>query len=328
MITDRIARGLVGSAVMFGGAALYNMGKVTAGEGDDYDTTAYNRGIGNLTNAIKIGDQWYPLSRYQPAVSPFSLGVELASIKEGDITADAISALLAAGGTALNYYTDLQMLQTFEKIAGGGYQNETIGERVGAFALELPRQFVPTVLNQIRKATDENQRETYADTKFMEKTVNPIINKIPILSATLPKKYSQEGKELLQSYGNNNIFNSFFSTGVPSKYKPDEIQKEVVRLADAGYTRHVPNRVAKYIPPTKDYARINFTGQQYSDYQRDVGTEIAKVYNKVINNRQYKQLDDAQKEDLLSEYQSKAKTEVTNYYRRKYGEAPKLEKLK
>ncbi|MFA5307733.1 MAG: hypothetical protein WC365_09850, partial [Candidatus Babeliales bacterium] len=62
-----------------------------------------------------------------------------------------------------------------------------------------------------------------------------------------------------------------FNPGFSTEFKPNEIQKEIIRLyEDTGETGHIPIAAEKYIDGTKEHPKITLSAQEYVDYQKKI----------------------------------------------------------
>jgi hypothetical protein len=182
------------------------------------------------------------------------------------------------------------MVQGARDLLGTKYDNKGMGTRVLEAGMKLPQQFVPTVLKQARQLTDKYDRETY-DPSFVKRTlVNPIVNKIPILSKKLPIKQTAEGKDVELYQGNNNAFNVLFNPSKTTEFKPNKIQKEILRLYDEGGQKtQVPTLVDRVIDKTQDHPRIELTPKEITQYQKRTGELTTSAFGQLMELNSYKQ---------------------------------------
>jgi hypothetical protein len=183
------------------------------------------------------------------------------------------------------------IFQSFQDIFGNQYGNKGIGEKLVGGVVKTPQMLVPfsSGLNQLRKITDPYQRELHSENYLMKNLVNPVVNKLPGLSKTLPVKPTLEGKDSKLYQGRNNFFNIFVNPTQKTEFKPNAIQQEIIRLYDeGGSTIQVPTIVDRYINATKEHPRIDLTGKEYAQYQRRTGELTQERFADIMKRGEYK----------------------------------------
>lgn len=148
-----------------------------------------------------------------------------------------------------------------------------------------PATFVPTLLNQLRTATDNKQRETYSKNLLTEMG-NIMANKVPGLSNNLPISYDSLGNEREKVQGGHEgsiaqYLTAFFSPAKLTEYQVSPEAKLVLDLMNESGDQNVLPRIAiKYIKVAqgknmKDL-RVDLTAKEYSQLQQKVGQMVTE----------------------------------------------------
>jgi hypothetical protein len=117
-------------------------------------------------------------------------------------TLDAFQAAKTATASAVDTVLNMSVLsglKNFLQITPG--QDNT--DRFAKAAEGLGSSFVPTGLNQIRKLTDNNTRDTYSP-EFNSSFLNKAMNRIPGVAQKLPVSYDTLGNKK-ENYQNGTI---------------------------------------------------------------------------------------------------------------------------
>jgi hypothetical protein len=290
-IIDRLSRGIVGSTVMVGGYAAGKAGIATGPSNKDKDVSNFERNIGKIPNAVKVGNKYYDYSWLAPTSTPFSAGVQMAkSNKKGSDTLTAIGENIS---NAMNFYTDIPMLKMYADIVSPSMGDASFGERVLKASLELPKQLTPTMLSQIAKITDKNTRSTY-DPNPVKNTLKSMQAKIPGLSKLLPAKIDTLGREILNYQGDNNIFNVMFNPGITTTEKITPAEQLVLDIYNkTGQTIQFP-RVA-----SSTYKGKSLTPKQVTELQKEMGKQTLDMLNKLAANKSFTVLDPEKQSKLI-----------------------------
>jgi hypothetical protein len=190
-------------------------------------------------------------------------------------------------GDALEFYTDLPMIQTFRKLFGSGYGSSSLGENVLGVAMEVPKQYYPSMFRKIAYTNDDFRRDPTSESMIEEKLINSVKSSAPGLSKELPIKYSTLGKPMKQYGGNNDFWNVFFNPIKVGEANPTPVQSEIMALYDRTKSNSVfPNVADRFI----DYngQKKVLIGQQRSDFQRIMGTKTDEALSKLFSQNDYR----------------------------------------
>jgi hypothetical protein len=293
-IVDLITRGILGTTVVAPASVYAFKNKIfNLKEKEDYQVERLKQETQMLPYSVKIGDKnvtidWLqPLSYSMIAAGEFSKGS-----KEDKTWYDSMVSGLE---NTFNVYGEQPAAQSMKRLFGKEYSaDESFGERAVASSLEPIKQLVPTVSGQTAVYNDENKRELYSPKFFEKNLVNPVKNKIPFLRETLPEKVGLLGKTQKEYYGDNDFINSYVARWRTGDFKPNEVEKEILELYDKTKNVEViPAYSVKQVTYTDkngNEQKFILTGQERSDYQRNLGTYAEKYIGELIKLKGYKNL--------------------------------------
>lgn len=247
------------------------------------------------------GDELFSYDWAQPASIPLAMGANWAETEnlKKNSAQERLLASFGAGGVAfadaMNTLTEQPVLQGLKTtFSPQGLVQGFINTVKGA-----PASFVPTTLNQINQLTDNTRRETF-DPNILEESKNLAINKVPFLSQSLPPRYDILGRPAEKYQGGTNTFvNVMLNPAFVSKIGSDESLKEVIRLYEVtDETSVIPNSVDKKIKINKE--DVLLTGQEMSNYQKEIGTKSDEYIRKLLSNEDYYKLPDDAKASLVA----------------------------
>jgi len=261
---DSLARSLTGTGLAVTGYLLAKNGIVTGSRDPSNKIENFETALGKQNYAFKIGDTYQTFDWALPASAPIAMGADFyyaeSRTKEGQ------NAFLKGTESSINLLFKSTMLQGLSKLTAGYSPAASIGQTL----LGSTTQFTPTAGKQITQLKDPYQRETY-DPDWVMQTLNKSKVRIPGLSEKLPAKVDVFGNDIKAFQGKNNVWNVLFNPGFSTEFKPNEIQKEIIRLYnDTGKTEHIPIAAEKYIDGTKEHPKIALSAQEYVDYQKKI----------------------------------------------------------
>lgn len=347
--TRALSRAITGTLGLTGmGYLLADAGVLTGSSSMDKDTrsiqeqsgqgaykvnwSALNRfiqsGFDKSSAQYQKGDHLTDYAWMQPAAISVAMGVNANKVvkdtKDGDEVAGwkvAEKALLGGLQTVL----ENPMVQGISGVIDAASeivkrQDPTKLKNIGKGA---PATFVPTLLNQLRTATDNNQRETFSKNLLTEMG-NLMANKVPGLSNNLPVSYDSLGnaRERVQGGQEGSVaqyLTAFFSPAKLTEYQVSPEAKLVLDLMNESGDRNVLPRIAdRYIKVSqgknaKDL-RVDLTAKEFSQLQRTVGQMVTE---KLTSQASYlsdpnRSLESKVKKvkDILTETGQKARDEI------------------
>ena len=310
---NKLAKGLTGSALMTLGFFLAKSGILVAGGDPDEPEkeTAYQKLFGRQMYAIN-GDGWsYTIDWLAPAVAPLTAGAFLyESFTADGYSPDDIFKIFNAAASILNPLLELSMLDgissALKSYESGGQQAMDIGFSIVTSYLG---QYIPTLFGQIARTVDSVQRSTYAtgDSKI-EKTLKKFLYqtaaKIPGLSMLLNPALDAHGNPVEREGGNwfSRLILNMISPGYLSISDAEDVDRELMRLYEqTGNTGVLPKSMTDTTYITVDGENLKFSEAETAAYFQRYGTQAFEELGKLIGSDGYRDLTDAEKEDLIED---------------------------
>jgi hypothetical protein len=311
---EEAAKGLTGSGLILLGMRLRDSGIITGTYSDDKDQKAYEKQNGFKEFALHVGDKYFTYDWAQPFAEPLIIGTLLSdAINKSDeydsdlldyfgvdnpIAKKALGVAYEGGKASLNSWFNASPLQGLQELLSGGFNGTDIAQNiVDTGVSDFAGAFVPASVNAVAKSMDTTQRNTYDPSNKVSTFVNQQIAKIPKLSETLPAKYDTWGREM--KYADSKAMATASRFVIPGDYsydKSDKIDKEIMRLYEgtkgdaAVFPQVAPNKVGD--------KKLN--NKEVSKYQKDMGTRSRQLAEEFINSDVYKDMEDADKVEVLS----------------------------
>ena len=296
------ARSLIGTGLIGTGYGLSKAGMMTPSQFDDNYKT--NKTIKENLQPLgirpdQLGDMWY--APFQPMSIPLSVGNAMAY---GD---DPLQA-------GVNTVVDLPFMQGLSRglkdLQEGNYAQAGVN-----VASSIPSQFVPTLGSQIAQAIDPYQRETY-DPNKLKYGLNQAIAKIPLASQTLPEKIDVTGQpvERYKTEGARRMYDIFLNPTFINEKTNDPVLSELKTIYDnTKETSHFMPSVDKKLKFTDnngDTQEIILTGEELSNYQKELGQRMYDEFDYVMDLPKYTNGDEYEKIKLLEKAKKLVKAEV------------------
>lgn len=307
---DTLARSMTGTGIALTGYLLAQKGLVTGGAENDKDVENLEKQAGKSNYAFKFGDNYFTFDWAQPASSMLAVGADI--YKATSQTKDYQNAISEGVKGGVNTFFNQSMLQNITRLMSGYNPAASIGSSL----LNTSTQAAPTLGKQFAQLIDPYQRETYSPSTLGQ-AKNNIVAKIPFASKTLPKKYDTLGNPVKAYQGKNNVLNVMLNPGNLTSYKPTKVQEEILRIAESSSElekSYFPKLVQKYVeytdPKSKQKRRIMLSGEEYSQYQKDIGIKTNELFKKYMNSTTYKNANDKSKAKILGKIISKVDQEV------------------
>lgn len=327
-VTDSLAKGVVGTALMGLGWWLADSGFVTGSLGDDKD---YQTMLGKQEFSLNIpGKGSYSINWAAPSVVPVMMGatmsaqnIDLSDLMENpEKYAGQVGDILA---NALDPVTQMSLLQsannTFESIR---YNNDdafgAAGSIVGNTLTNYAQQFVPTVLSKAARTLDDTRRSTYGggDTQSERNTsylARSLQNKIPVLSQQNEPYIDQWGREEASLDGTDDTAGGMFLRGVYNFASPGYYSAENVTPVDEYLQGLYGDTNNSKVYPEKASSKITVDGEGYymtpeekTEYAKTSGQTAYDIVDSLRQNSMFLQLPEDQQAELVQNAYSVAKT--------------------
>ena len=197
----------------------------------------------------------------------------------------------------LSDLADLQ--QAFTEVSDGDMDGvrDAAGQLVGTVAGSI----VPNWMRKTAQVIDPYYRDTY-DTNPFRKAAKEVVAATPILSAALPKKYDNLGKEQRRFDESEWMAATFDNLVTPwdtDTYKTNPVYQEIERLNAIDGINVTPPQAKRKITYTnntgKEHENYNFSSEQYETMQRTQGNTSAKILADMVQSKDYAALTDNQK---------------------------------
>ena len=230
---------------------------------------------------------------------PLLVGATLYSATQGknEWDVNTITETLAQTLDPLSEMSFVSSLDDILSSYGSGTQKiKSFGENM---AQSYFLQFFPTIFSQLASTFDGTKRSTKASQnspwKFGEETYRKAIYKIPFLRNTLEPSTDIWGNEKQQA--DNIIERAFDSFIAPySKYPiintklDDEIKRVYNETGEAGVIPSIPQSYITY-----ENEKYNMSAKEYTEYKKTYGSIANTTLNELVNNTDYKSLNDEDK---------------------------------
>ena len=318
---DRIASGLTGTVLFALGAALYSLGAVTSGGGDDENEDRLNDLTGKQNYALNLpGGVNVTLNWLAPAALPFFMGVELVdSLGRNGNTADSIvSALKSISDPML----ELSMLQSLNDVIDSvSFSENKLGALAASAIISYFTQAIPTIGGQIERSAEPVRMSTYVDKN------NPLPTDVQYAlgraSARIPG-YEFQQIPYIDAWGRDEssgplilrTANSFINPSYTSITEVTPVDEEIRRLYnETGDGTVVPERPERTL--TLDGGKINLTAEQYTKYATDRGQMRFSMLEDLFDRAEYAAMPatnrSAMVNDIYTFTDKVAKAEISDY---------------
>jgi hypothetical protein len=271
---DSIGRSVTGTALIMVGYDLAQKGLITGSGDKDKDIAAFERNLGKSDFAFKVENNYYTYDWAQPASMGLAVGADIyLKGKNRKYAENVVSDAIKSGGETLFKQSLLQGIQRFM----GGFNPM---ENVESTIVNAPSQFIPTISKQLAQVTDHTKRTAYVNNNI-DTGLNLMAAKIPGLSKNLEPQIDTFGNTK-KNYQHNNLLNIFINPGTHTTYKPNKVQKEIVRLYNQSGNKDIFPKVA---PKSLTYKgeRIELTPSEITKFQRTMGKETERKMTRVVN---------------------------------------------
>ena len=307
---DNIAAGMSGTMVAALGLLLAHLGIAKGAEDDDDKQSEFDALKGQQKYSLEIGNYSYTIDWMAPVSLPFFVGVELykqvTNDGETELSPDALyqfAMSVAEPIMSLSMLDGLNTVLSADDYVEGPAKIATLATTAaGSYA----GQGLPTIMGQLARTIDGTRHSTYVDKNskipadlqyFWQASVQ---SKIP---GYLSQKMDYVDEWGRKDYGEESVLlravENFLSPGYLSQIYTTATDDELQRLADVtGDTSVLPTKAAKYF--TANGVKKNLTAEEYEAMQIDRGQTSFSLMTKLINDRRYQRLTDAEKAKAVS----------------------------
>ena len=345
-LIDDIAKTATGSAAFGIGALLAHEGILKIGSDLSDEEASFDKQTGRQNVSIKLripgveGDVYVPIQELMPSAAPVIFGgtvYETLKNKKGEDS--AINTLGAGMGAIAEGMIDMSMLSgiadTLMSVRGAESGKDVVESLAVNAAGNLASQMLPTIGRKTNVTLDDTKRSTYSDktgtSKKIEQETKYLQTKIPGLQqageamkkSNIPALQKAGDKLALEPNidvkgqvqdspgvaGFNNIgaraINNFLSpVGNITKDTSTKYDEERRRLEKAtGETKVLP-----YIASSEaKVGEKRLTPKEWTEYRKTRGQMRESLAEGIIDSKNYKNLPDADKAELLKQADSFSK---------------------
>ena len=324
---DNLSKGLTGTGIAVLGYALADAGILKASGGDDDKKESYDEALGKQSYSIQINGKTFSLDWLAPAGIPLFTGAEAYSIKntnkneKNSISSDdnkkENQLLESLENWANGMAKSISPMSEMSMISGltsalSSYSDDKLSA-IGTNAVKsYVNQFVPTLLGQVAKTTDDYERSTTTTkTDLLQKSVDQtklqMMSKIPGLRQKLPTKADIWGNEQKsEPIIPLRVINNFINPATVKNINTSKVDEELNNLySKIGEATILPSTIdKKYTINGQNY---RMTNDEYAKYKKDYGQTSYKLLDGLINSKDYNNLDDEQKKKAIETVYSYAK---------------------
>lgn len=285
-----IARGraALGTVALTPLAIMVTEGRVSGSGPKDREIRDLLFQTGWRPNSIKIGDNWYNYSNFQPLALPLSLianAYETYHYDTGEFNPEDIATIIFKTGDSLLNQSYLQGLSAFQQALA---DPEIFGK---AFLQRFASSLIPATgfRGQLTRAIDDTVRKP-------DTTIEKIKSEIPGLSDEVKPRVTTLGTEATRETGLSQPFDFLSRFLSPVDISPDRstpLTDELLRLEDlvqVGFparTFSVNNR------------KIELDDDQYNELQQIAGEGIKEKLERQIESRNWEKLSDEAKSERI-----------------------------
>lgn len=317
---DNLSKGLTGTGIAVLGYALADAGMLKASGGDDDKKENYDEATGSQAYSIEIAGKTYSLDWLAPVGIPLFTGAEAYSIQKSgteeknNVSSDdnkKINQILKslenwsnAMSKSMSPMSEMSMISGLTS-ALSSYNEDKLSAMGTNAVKSYVNQFVPTLIGQIAKTSDEYERSTTSTktgliSKAIDQTKLQITSKIPGLRKTLPVKTDIWGNKQKQE---ENLpiraLNNFINPSTVKEVTKDKVDNEINNLYSKNGEKSIlpVNSIDKTFKI--DGTTYRMTSEEYSKYKTDYGKNSYNLINNLISTKQYQKLTDNQKQKAI-----------------------------
>lgn len=319
---DKLASGLVGTALTVLGMWLASIGLVRGNGDDDKNAERLDNATGEQSYSVRIGKHSYTIDWVAPASMPFFVGVNIQKAFASDkkfTFEDIVKALVKIPDPIMS----LSVLSSLSDLLSAGNYADTGAEKAAAYAWQTATSYVgqayPTMFGQIARTIDKAKRNTYyADTENgipdgLERFINRQLAKTPGASRLIEPKIDMWGRE--ETYGDTWYGRFVGNTLSPGYYKEIDstaLDDELRRLNEEyeGDGSVLPPKILKYFTYEKQKYYMN--PSEYTKYSVIRGQKSFEAADELIRTDGYKNKSAEEKKKALEKCYDAAGDEARN----------------
>lgn len=316
---QNVGKGLAGTMLYTLGYALAKAGIATGEPDDDKDVKNFMKNsLGISSYSIKIGDKSFTYDWAQPVATPLAIMTNYVKYSKDNPDASAIDKAIKAMNIGTEQLLQQSFMESLNTVLNG---NGTTLENLSQAVLELPARAVPTFCKQIADMVDGTQRSSFEYGQPIKSAINSVKAKIPGLSQTLPASVDTLGNDIQKYGGNNNLWNVMLNPANTNKGQLTKTGQEIYNVyMNTGDSTIFPRTAPYYINNKGE--KITMSSEQRNKFQRVSGKYVEESLDSLLNNKDYKNLNNNEKasiiNEIVSDSYSKAKYDVLEIDSKEY----------
>lgn len=319
-VVDTLSSGLTGTGILALGAYLAAEGLLHIKAGGDDREEDFLKASGYQDFALRIGDTSYTLDWLVPAAMPLFAGVALWNGWEEN--GGGFDDFLSAMGGISDVILETSMLQSINSmIENMSYADNKVWFILSSALTSYLSQAVPTIGGKIASAMDDTARKAYTqggksdaetDASYF---VQSILRKVPGGREQLQPSIDLWGREISNGGAAERFFEAFVSPGFFSAADTGAVTKELQRLAATQGSTVYPVKASRSF--TVNGKTKYLTAEEYTEFAKDLGQTRYGILDKLLSDKRYKALSDADKADVIADVyefaNAKAKSDISEY---------------
>lgn len=319
-VVDTLSSGLTGTGILALGAYLAAEGLLHIKAGGDDREEDFLKASGYQDFALRIGDTSYTLDWLVPAAMPLFAGVALWNGWEEN--GGGFDDFLSAMGGISDVILETSMLQSINSmIENMSYADNKAWFILSSALTSYLSQAVPTIGGKIASAMDDTARKAYTqggksdaetDASYF---VQSILRKVPGGRDQLQPSIDLWGREISNGGAAERFFEAFVSPGFFSAADTSAVTKELQRLAATQGSTVYPVKASRSF--TVNGKTKYLTAEEYTEFAKDLGQTRYGILDKLLSDKRYKALSDADKADVIADVyefaNAKAKSDISEY---------------
>ena len=319
-VVDTLSSGLTGTGVLALGAYLAAEGLLHIKAGGDDREEDFLKASGYQDFALRLGDTSYTLDWLVPAAMPLFAGVALWNGWEEN--GGGFDDFLSAMGGISDVILETSMLQSINSmIENMSYADNKAWFILSSALTSYLSQAVPTIGGKIASAMDDTARKAYTqggksdaetDASYF---VQSILRKVPGGREQLQPSIDLWGREISNGGAAERFFEAFVSPGFFSAADTSAVTKELQRLSATQGSTVYPVKASRSF--TVNGKTKYLTAEEYTEFAKDLGQTRYGILDKLLSDKRYKALSDADKADVIADVyefaNAKAKSDISEY---------------
>ena len=319
-VVDTLSSGLTGTGILALGAYLAAEGLLHIKAGGDDREEDFLKASGYQDFALRLGDTSYTLDWLVPAAMPLFAGVALWNGWEEN--GGGFDDFLSAMGGISDVILETSMLQSINSmIENMSYADNKAWFILSSALTSYLSQAVPTIGGKIASAMDDTARKAYTqggksdaetDASYF---VQSILRKVPGGREQLQPSIDLWGREISNGGAAERFFEAFVSPGFFSAADTSAVTKELQRLAATQGSTVYPVKASRSF--TVNGKTKYLTAEEYTEFAKDLGQTRYGILDKLLSDKRYKALSDADKADVIADVyefaNAKAKSDISEY---------------